>query len=224
MKWMRNLAVCLAAILLSVPLVYGKDLSKYRDFSLGTNLTGISKQVNKTPVDAVVIQPGPALIQEMTYWPYRSYQSSVQSDPVREIVFSFYNGELYKMAITYEGSATQGMTPADMVRAISAEYGGATMAAAASNPPDIGTYDSIGAPIATWADPQYLMTLARSPLSNAFQLVFVSKQLNGQADAAIAEASKQARDDAPQKEIARARKEADDLEARRQTNLKTFRP
>ena len=224
MKSLRNIAIVLAAILLSAPLVYGQDLSKYRNFSLGTDLVGISKQVNKSSVDAVVIHPSPALIQEMTYWPYRSYQSSAQSDPVQEIVFSFYNGELYKVAITYEGSATQGMTPADMVRAISAEYGDATMAAGAANLPDVGIYDSIGAPIATWGDTQYLMTLARSPLSNAFQLVFVSKQLNGQADAAIAEASRQAREDAPQKEIARAKKEVDDLEARRQTNLKTFHP
>lgn len=224
MNWIRNTVVGLAAILLSVPLAYGQDLSKYRNFSLGTNLVGISKQMNKTSVDAVVIHPSPALIQEMAYWPYRSYQSSVQADPVEEIVFSFYNGELYKMAITYQGSATQGMTPADMVRAISAEYGDAMMAAAAANLPDVGIYDSIGAPIATWGDAQYLITLARSPLSNAFQLVFVSKQLSGQADAVIAEASRQAREDAPQKETARAKKEVDDLEARRQTNLKAFRP
>jgi hypothetical protein len=51
-----------------------------------------------------------------------------------------------------------------------------------------------------------------------------SKQLNGQAEAAIAAASKQEREDAPQTEIARVKKEADDLETMRQANLKAFRP
>jgi len=48
--------------------------------------------------------------------------------------------------------------------------------------------------------------------------------LNGQAGAAIAEAVKQDRDGAPQREIARAKKEADALETTRQVNLKAFRP
>jgi phage tail sheath protein FI len=111
-----------------------------------------------------------------------------------------------------------------MVRAVSAIYGDATVAAGAANPSDIGISDRTGAPIAMWGDSQHSLTLSRSLLSNAFQLVFVSKQLNAQADAAISDATKQAREDAPQKEVARAKKETDDLEAQRQTNLKVFRP
>jgi hypothetical protein len=48
--------------------------------------------------------------------------------------------------------------------------------------------------------------------------------LNGQAEAAIAVAAKQQRENAPHMEIARAKKEADDLEAIRLANLKAFRP
>jgi hypothetical protein len=48
--------------------------------------------------------------------------------------------------------------------------------------------------------------------------------LNDQAEADRAAAAKQAGEDAPQMEIARVKKEADDLEAARQNNLKSFRP
>jgi hypothetical protein len=224
MKSLRNIAIALAALLLSAPLLHAQDLSKYRNFSLGTSLIEISKQANARPADATVIHPSPALIQELTYWPYRSYQALAPSEPVQEIVFSFYNGELYKMVVTYEGRSTQGMTPVDMVRAISAKYGDATVAAGSASPTDVGVYDGTGDPIAVWEDTQHVLILSRSPLSNAFQLVLASKLLNGQADAAIADASKQARADAPQREIARVKKESDDLEAQRQTNLKVFRP
>jgi hypothetical protein len=48
--------------------------------------------------------------------------------------------------------------------------------------------------------------------------------MNSHADAAIAAAANQAREDAPQIEVARAKQETADLEAARQANLKAFRP
>jgi hypothetical protein len=48
--------------------------------------------------------------------------------------------------------------------------------------------------------------------------------LNDQAEADRAAAAKQEPEDAPQMQIDRAKKEADDLETARQNNLKFFRP
>jgi hypothetical protein len=45
---------------------------------------------------------------------------------VSQILFSFYNGELYRMVVTYDRDATEGLTDDDMVQAISARYGTAT--------------------------------------------------------------------------------------------------
>ena len=81
MKTARNIVICVAAILLSVPLAYAQDLSKYRNFSLGTSLIAISRQVNERPAEASVIHQSPALIQELTWWPMPSYQSSKQKSP-----------------------------------------------------------------------------------------------------------------------------------------------
>jgi len=224
MNMIRNLVNCLAASLLFVPFAYGQDLSKYRDFSLGTSVIELSKQVNEKPADASVIHQRPALIQELTWWPVPSYQSPAPSEPVQEILFSFYNDELYRIVATYGSAATQGLTAADMVEAISAKYGMPTRPAAEAKLPAIVAFSSTGDTIASWEDPQYLLTLSRFPLSGTFRLVLSSKQLNGQADVAIAGALKQERDDAPQREIARVKKETDDLETMRQANLKAFRP
>ena len=224
MNMIRNVAICLAMSLFSVPLVCGQDLSKYRNFSLGTSVADISKQVNATPGEMSVIHQSPAVIQELTWWAVPSHQSSATADPVQEILFSFYNGELYRIVATYDSASTQGLTAADMVEAVSAKYGTATRPVAATSPTPIVTYGGTGVTIAFWEDSQYSLTLSRSPLANTYQLVMFSKQLNGQAEAAIAAASKQEREDAPQTEIARVKKEADDLETMRQANLKAFRP
>ena len=225
MKLIRNIVICVAAILLSVPLAYAQDLSKYRNFSLGTSLIAISKQVNERPADASVIHQSPALIQELTWWPMPSYQSSTPVDPVQQILFSFYNGALYKMVVTYDSSTTEGLTAEDMTRAISAKYGPATIPIVAA-PASLAstTYGVTQAPIAQWEDPQYSVILSRTSFLNGFQLVICSKELNDQAEAASATAAKQEREDAPQMEIARVKKEADDLETARQNNLKSFRP
>jgi hypothetical protein len=224
MKMIRNTAMCLAAILLSVPLAHGQDLSKYRDFSLGVSLTTVSNRVNAKPTDVSLIQKSPALIQELTWWPTPSYQASVPPQSVEGVIFSFYNGQLYKIVVTYEDTATQGLTSADMVRAFSATYGVATVPVAEKNPTAMGAYSDTEDLVASWENSQDSVTLSQSPLSNAFQLVLFSKQVNGQADAAIAAAVRQEREDAPQREAARMKKEADELEALRQANLKAFRP
>ncbi len=225
MKTARNIVICVAAILLSVPLAYTQDLSKYRNFSLGTSLIVISRQVSEKPADASVIHQSPALIQELTWWPLPSYQSSTPVDPVQQILFSFYNGALYKMVVTYDSSTTEGLTAEDMTRAISAKYGPATVTIVAA-PASLAnsSYGTPQAPIAQWENLQYSVVLSRTPFLNAFQLVISTKQLNDQAEAASAAAVKQEQQNAPEVELARVKKAADDLETARQDNLKAFRP
>jgi|SRR5579862_969256 hypothetical protein len=222
MKTIQKLTIALALILFSTSVISAQDLSKYRTFSFGMRLAELSKQVNASPDQVIVIHQSPALIQELTSWPLPPYGPSSPAEPVQQILFSFYNGSLYKIDVTYEGSATEGLTDEDMVRAMSAKYGVATLPVAQANPTAI-SYGS-SEPVASWQDSQYLVTLSRSPLSKTFQLVMLSKQMNGEAETAIVEAVAQESEAAPEKEVARLKKEADDLETQRQNNLKTFRP
>src|SRR5260370_35897524 len=109
----RSLLFCLISLLFTVATVYAQDFSKYRSFSLGTSLPTVLRNAGQKMADVKVIQSRPALIQEVTWWPPNSSLAG-QSDAVREIVLSLYNGELYKMAMPYERSTTKGLTAPDM--------------------------------------------------------------------------------------------------------------
>jgi hypothetical protein len=218
----RNILICLAASLLSVPLVCAQDLSKYRQFSLGTSLAEVSKQIDQHPSDAATIQQSPAIIQQLEWWPV-PLNVLTRPESVQKVVLSFYNRTLYKIVATYDNDATTGLTAADMTAGISASYGPPTKTIGEAGPRSDIAYGAVEA-IGQWEDAQYSITLSRESFLNAFRLVVLTKQLGAQAEASAIEAARQEQSDAPQKEIARTKKAADDMEAARQSNLKAFRP
>lgn len=224
MKMMRSVGISLVMILLSAPLVRGQDLSKYRDFPFGMSVADLSKQVDLRPLQTKLIQKHPAVIQELTWWPRESSGSSLQADSVWQVFFTFRNGELYRILVTYDRHATAGLTAEDMVQAISAQYGTATRPDAQITFPTNELYRSTEKVIARWEDSQYSINLFRSSFLNSFGLVMFSKELDGEAEAAIAEAVELERQKTPQTEVARMKKEADNLEVARQKNRKMFRP
>lgn len=224
---MRSLVVCflmIIAILLSLPQVHAQDLSKYRNFSFGMTVADISKQIDQKPANAAVLHERPALIEELTWFPPQPYGSLRPAEPVNQILFSFYNGALYRMLLTYENSATKGLNDEDMIRVVSAKYGVATRpVAAVVNFPMNPSYKATEKVIARWEDSQYSLNLFRS-YTDTFAIVMFTKQLDAQAGVSIAESVKLDQEEAPQKEAARSKKVADDLELERQKNIKTLRP
>jgi hypothetical protein len=66
--------------------------------------------------------------------------------------------------------------------------------------------------------------LVGSGLSGGFNLLIVSKRLNTEAELALAEAARLDKQQGPQREADRQKKEIDDLELTRQKNQKSFRP
>lgn len=224
MKAMRSVVVSFAMILLSAPVIHGQDLSKYRNFSFGMSLVELSNQVDLKPLQTKLIHKRPAVIQELTWWPRHSPGSTLQADSVWQVFFTFYNGELYRILVTYDPDATKGLTAEDMVQAISAQYGNATTPDAQISFPTNELYRSTEKVIARWEDSQYSMNLYRSRSLNSFGLVMFSKRVDGQAEAAIAESVKLEGEEDLQKENERQKKETDKLEAARQKNRKTFRP
>jgi hypothetical protein len=224
---MRSLVVCflmIIAILVSTPKVRAQDLSRYRNFSYGMTVSDISKQIDQTAANAAVVHQRPALIEELTWLPPQRYDSARPAEPVDEIVFSFYNGALYRMLVTYENSATKGLNDDDMIRVVSAKYGVATRpVAAVVNFPLNPSYKASEKVIARWEDSQYSLNLFRT-YGDTFALVMFIKQMDTQAGISITESVKLEQQEAPQKEAARVKKSADDLEVDRQKNIKTLRP
>ena len=224
---MRGLVVCflmVVVILLSTPQIRAQDLSRYRNFSFGMTVADLSKQIDEKPANAAVLHEHPALIQELTWWPPQPYSGLRPAEPVQQILFSFYNGALYRMLVTYDSYATKGLNEEDMIRVVSAKYGLATKpVAAVVNFPMNPSYHATDKVIARWEDPQYSLNLVNSS-GDGFAIVMFTKQLDAQAGISIAESVKLEQEDAPQKEAARIKKDADDLELERQKNIKTLRP
>ena len=211
------------------PWIGAPDLSRYREFQFGMNLLAVAKQADVKPSEARVIHQRPAVIQELEWRPSRSIGSSPQGDPVKEVLFSFYNGELFRMVVNYDQHRTDGLTDEDMVEAISARYGTATR-------PDakivlfssFQVYNDSEKVIARWEDSQYSFNLFRSSYQPTFGILVLSKRLDALAGAAIVEAIRLDEQEAPEREIERQKKQAeqehDAQEQSRLVNKPSFRP
>jgi hypothetical protein len=212
----------------SAPLTYSQDLSRYREFQFGTNLLAVAKQADMKPSEAKVIHQRPAVIQELEWRLQRSRGSSPEADPVKEVLFSFYNGELFRMLVTYDQYRTQGLTDEDMVEAISATYGTATRPAAKMIFPSLHVYNDSEKVIARWEDLQYSFNLFRFSYQPTLGVVVFSKRLDALARAAIVEATRLDEQEAPQREIERQKKQDEEnraaQEKARPANKANFRP
>jgi hypothetical protein len=225
MKMICRAAIPFALILFSTPLVYGQDLSRYRNFSFGMNLAEVTKQVDSQRLQTKLIHKRPAVIHEATWWPGEPSGSPLQGEPVWQVLFTFYNGQLYRILVTYEHRATEGLSAEDIVEAISAQYGTPTRPGDEITFPTNELYTSTEKVIARWEDSEYSFNLFRSSFLNSYGLVMFSKRLDAQVRAAVAEAIKlEAQKPDPQEDIDRRKKEADNLDVARQKNRKTFRP
>jgi len=224
MKTIRSSILCFAVLLIAAPLLRAQDLSKYRHFTLGMSLTRMLERTDQKMADVKVIHGRPALVQELNWWPPNVPGNSFQSDSVEQILFSFYNGELYKISVTYDQNSTEGLTAEDMVKSISAKYGPPTYVALAIDSATNDRYDVTQKPVASWADAQYSFNLVRSSFSDHLGLIIYSKRVNAEAELAIVEAVKLDAQEGPQREAERQKKQTDDLESARQKNQKSFRP
>jgi len=224
MKILRNSLLCLGVVLLASPILRAQDFSKYRGFSLGASMATVLTQTEKKPADAKVIHARPTLIQELTWWPPAVPGVSYRAESAEQMLFSFCDGELYKISVTYDTNSTQGLTAADMVKSISAKYGPATVLDMAPDSLSIAGFSNSDKTVASWEDSQYFFKLVRSPFTNRFGLILFSKRVNAQAELAIADAVTLEKQEKPQRDADLKKKEADDLEAERLKNQKTFRP
>jgi hypothetical protein len=223
MKTIRIASLSLAVLFLSVATVRAQELSKYRAFSLGASVESVLKQTSMKTADLKALIEQPALIQELTWWPPAMPGVAHKSDTAQQILFSFYNGELYKISVMYDRSAIEGLTEADMVQSLSGKYGAPTKASTVSQPLGKNYSDTNSTIFATWENAQSSLSLVHS-YTDEYALLLVSKAVGAQADAAIIESAKLEEQQRPEKEAELRKKEAGDLDNARQKNKKSFQP
>ena len=193
------------------------------------SLLAVAKQADMKPSEARTIHQRPAVIQELEWRPQGSLGPSPEVDPVKNVLFSFYNGELFRMLVIYDQYKTEGLTDEDMVEAISARYGHESRPAARVILfSSLYVYNDTEKVIARWEDSQYSFNLFRSSYQPAFGMLVYSKRLDPLAQAAIVKAIRLDEQEAPQREIDRQKKEDEDTRAAgekaRPANKAAFRP
>ncbi len=215
--------LCLA---LGTCLLSAADLSSYRGFQFGMNLSRAADLAGMKPTEAKAEYQRPALIQVLDFQPNLFHSAAAKGDPVSAITLSFLDDELFRMAVVYDRYKVEGMTTEDMIQALSASYGTATRPKA-----EIAYHSYYGesAPvIARWEDSEYSYNLIRAEDRSSFAIVLYSKALDTRAQTAITEAARLDALEAPQKEAARLSKQAAEnqmeQEKARLANKASFRP
>ena len=162
--------------------------------------------------------------------PYSSSSATpAQTEAVRQIVFSFYNDQLSKMVVDYDYDRTAGMTDADMIDAISTEYGPRLNPGVKAARGELSrAEEESGTAVARWGDADYSVVLYRSSYRSGLRIIVTSPRLEALARAADAEAVRLDDREAPGLEIARQKKETEDARASeekaRLANKPAFRP
>jgi hypothetical protein len=226
----RCLVVGSVGIVLCTQPVYGQSGSHYREFQLGGDLASVSALTGVAVSEAQTIHQRPALIQELQWrLPYApTGPTAPATDPVQQIVFSFYRDQLFRLVIDYDRNRTEGMTDADMIDAISSAYGPKSKVSQKSRVASSQGAEESGTRLARWGDADYSVVLYRSSYASGFRMIMTSVRLDALARTAEAEAVRLDERDAPRREIARQKKEADDARAAREkarlANKAGFRP
>lgn len=229
-RWMSRstMAGCALMAMLSPALFGAPDLATYRAFRIGTDLATVVRATQGESSQVKVLHERPAVIQEIEWRPAYSGPGS-DTQAVRAVALTFYNGQLSRMFIDYKQDKTDGLGVDDMIESISTMYGLATRPVATITTGSLAyAYRDSESILARWQDSEYSVSLIRSSYAPAFALIVVSKQLDALRERAAVEAARLDVLEAPQIERARAKNDADKERARQEkaklVNKPGFRP
>jgi hypothetical protein len=216
-------------LVLSTVSLQTQGQPRYRDFELGSDLLSVSALTKAAASEAKTVHARPALIQELEWRPpYFMSASSTPPDSVEQVVFSFYNDQLFKLVISYDRRRTDGMTGADLIDALSTTYGPPVKPVAKTRAVGTQFEQEFGTSLAEWGDVDYSVVLHQSSYVSSFRVIVTSPQLEALARTAGVQALRLDEREAPQREIARQKKEAEDTreaqEKARLANKALFRP
>jgi hypothetical protein len=204
-----------------------QNLAAYRDFEFGMSTDAIVKQTKSEPGHVRTPHVAPDLIQTLQWDRQGYFSSSPAKDSVRSIRFEFYNNQLFKIVALYDNRQIEGLTAGDLIEAISKTYGPPmeTREPVVSSLRD--TYEDRQEVLARWENDENSYSLYRSSYGE-FGFIADSRKLSPLAASSIREAERLEALAAPQREVERVRREAEDRrigqEKARSVNKPNFRP
>jgi len=229
----RAVAACVLALTIVGNRLDAQDLSRYRAFELGTDLASVAALTGVASSAATTVHQRPVLSQDLEWRPSRWTPGTTSADSVEQIDFSFYSDRLFRIVVDYGHQRTEGMTDVDMIDAISAVYGPSVKPSVKPTQGSVRVQSQIetesGSPVARWADKEHAVVLYRnSSYREAFRLIVTDLAVADLERKNAIQAVRLDEQDAPQREIARQKKERDDARAAaekaRSENKGLFKP
>jgi hypothetical protein len=216
-----------ACMVVCVCTASAAELSRYREFDLGSSVAAVTAVTRTVDRDLKTIHTRPALLQDVAWRPrYMTGAPVADRDSINEIVFSFVDDQLFRMTVEYDRGRTTGLTNEDMIAALTDLYGAPTR----PSPPSRASADAGDsvAVLAEWRRADVNVAVQRNRYSESFSLVITSLPLEAIARKARTTALTMDAREAPAREAALAKKRADEErqseEQARTTNKKVFRP
>ena len=228
---MRNiLPLVVWSLVSSTGLASAEDQLQYREYALRMDLAAVAQTSGTPAAEAKTLHERPARIQELKWRVPYVASDAIGADPVRDILFTFYDDQLYQVIVTYERTRVEGLTDGDLIESLSTIYGPPVLprritARAAPSAVDDRS-DTIV--VARWERTDSSAVLVRGTFSPGLQLILTSNALAARARTAIASAIRLDASDAPQREIDDKKKRATAALAAEATartrNKAAFRP
>ena len=223
---MRIAAIASLGFVLGGQPAFAQAPFSYREHALGSSVASVVKISGARASDTKTPHERPARIEELQWRAPYVLSGTQLADPVRDVLFSFYDDQLFQVVVTYDPDRMEGLTNDDVIESLSATYGVPLLVhQRAPRNVDSPAETTI---LARWEDAASLLTLTRGAYSPQFRLVLISKTLNARASAAVKEAVRLDAVEAPQRELDQRKKNVADARAAtvkaRVANKAAFKP
>ena len=162
------------------------DPTTFREFVLGSSVAAVRAVATAPDHDLFVMHDRPAVLQVLEWRLPRPTESGPAPEAVREMVFSFIDGKLYRIAVAYDEARTAGLTRAAMTAALDATYGVRSPSIRAIH----RTQDPLDAApvVAQWQREDAMVSLQYIHYIDAYRLLVTSVPLEQAARTATAAA------------------------------------
>jgi len=216
------------ALSLALPATSAEPiLSQYRGVTLGDAVQVVVDRLQLAAADVKVVHERPTVVQELTWRPHRFISgTSVVPDPLAEMVLTFYEGRLARIAVAYDREKTQELTDADLQEAIGRVYGRSLLIATPAKAVLALSYDR--RTIGQWEDADTRLILWREQYPARVGLTITSIVSDQALQDAITAGVRLNASEAPALDLARRTAEAAAVQAKgektRRENIAGFKP
>jgi hypothetical protein len=179
----RIIGVSLCMAVSSGALLRAQTHAHYRAYQMGDDLLTISRQIGvASPAVTIVPSGGVRDLNWRAHYVRRG--AGRPDDPVAQLIFSFYEDQLFRIVIDYAADRTEGMTEADMVAAVSQVYGAPAKRTHPTGQASLRPQRLEDTVIAEWTNSAHHVSLRAVGGQAAFRLIVASTPLEALARAA----------------------------------------